>query len=255
MPVFQCTKCGRYLYRPELLTGRAWQCPGCGPTTVVEPAGSVSAKLEELLDREYRLSLAPPPEVEALHCSKCNRVIYRPKHLLGRAWQCSACGPTVLTGEPVDLPPELAALRAGTAPASPDPEEEAGPFELRAIPGTRGMLVGAAGAVLLTLVFGFGHLLPQPLFYVLAGAAFVVAVGGFAVAALNIPVMLASEAERRRRVQDVHARLNTAPPPARPAATEPRAPVPHVQLRPESVTPAETAGEATQLPEQPGDDR
>jgi predicted RNA-binding Zn-ribbon protein involved in translation (DUF1610 family) len=262
MPVFQCKTCERYLYRPDDLLGRAWQCPGCGPTVISDKAVSLCAELTALLEREYRLGLAPPPEVSALHCAKCGRVVYRPADLLGRAWQCPKCGPTVLTEEPVNLPAELAALRGedeppvqpSAAPGESEAEEE-GPFKLRAIPGTRGMLVAAVGAVLFTLVFGFSHLLPQPLFNVLAVAAFVIAVGGFAVAVISIPVLLASEVERRRRLHDVHSRLNSTPSPNRVDRAEPRAAVPNVQRRPETVDPEPDANQAAHLQEKPGDGR
>jgi hypothetical protein len=43
-------------------------------------------------------------------CNSCQRLLYRPEELLGRAWQCPNCGPTVVSEEAVDVSEELAAL-------------------------------------------------------------------------------------------------------------------------------------------------
>ncbi len=96
MPVFRCTTCKRYLFRPAELLGRAWQCPSCGPTVVADQAVEVSSTLADLLEREYRLSFAAPPPVSRCQCRTCGRPPYRPDDLLGHAWQCPACGPTVV---------------------------------------------------------------------------------------------------------------------------------------------------------------
>jgi hypothetical protein len=42
-------------------------------------------------------------------CKSCQRLLYRPEELLGRAWQCPICGPTHVSEEPVAVPAELAA--------------------------------------------------------------------------------------------------------------------------------------------------
>jgi predicted RNA-binding Zn-ribbon protein involved in translation (DUF1610 family) len=100
MPVFRCTSCGRLLFRPGNLLGRAWQCPSCGPTEVSENSVSVNAELAGLLEREYDLSASDSPDVSAVQCASCKRVLYRPVGLLGRAWQCPNCGPTVVSAGP-----------------------------------------------------------------------------------------------------------------------------------------------------------
>jgi hypothetical protein len=48
--------------------------------------------------------------VPVFHCNSCNRLLYRLEELVGRAWQCPACGPTVVSTEPVSVSDELAAL-------------------------------------------------------------------------------------------------------------------------------------------------
>jgi hypothetical protein len=63
MPVYRCTSCGRLLFRPENLLGRAWQCPSCGPTTVSDAAVRVNADVAAILEKEYRLSLPGSAEI------------------------------------------------------------------------------------------------------------------------------------------------------------------------------------------------
>src|SRR5262249_51300409 len=64
MSVFGCSSCGRLLYRPAELSGRAWQCPSCGPTEVSDEV-TVSPHLAELLEEEYRLSVSGPAAAPA----------------------------------------------------------------------------------------------------------------------------------------------------------------------------------------------
>jgi hypothetical protein len=66
MPVFRCASCGRLLYRPGNLLGRAWQCFTCGPTRVSDAAVDVGADLAALLEREYRLSISGSPDISAV---------------------------------------------------------------------------------------------------------------------------------------------------------------------------------------------
>jgi hypothetical protein len=61
MPVFHCLSCQRLLYRPEELSGRAWQCPECGPTVVSDEAVAVSPELAALLEQEYHVFVTSPP--------------------------------------------------------------------------------------------------------------------------------------------------------------------------------------------------
>src|SRR5690348_13482975 len=57
MPVFRCTSCGRLLYRPENLLGRAGMCPTCGPITLSDATVQVDADLAVLLEKEYQVTL------------------------------------------------------------------------------------------------------------------------------------------------------------------------------------------------------
>jgi hypothetical protein len=43
-------------------------------------------------------------------CTSCRRLLFRPDDLIGRAWQCPACGPVVVGDEMMDVSPALAAL-------------------------------------------------------------------------------------------------------------------------------------------------
>jgi hypothetical protein len=52
----ECTSCQRLLFRPDELSGRAWQCPTCGPTVVADAAVDVAPELAALLEKEYRLT-------------------------------------------------------------------------------------------------------------------------------------------------------------------------------------------------------
>jgi hypothetical protein len=61
MKVFKCMSCGRLLFRPDELLGRAWHCLTCGPTVVSEEPVIVTAELAALLEKEYQLSLSFPP--------------------------------------------------------------------------------------------------------------------------------------------------------------------------------------------------
>ena len=43
-------------------------------------------------------------------CESCGRLLFRPEELLGSAWQCPTCGPTVICTEEVTVSLKLASL-------------------------------------------------------------------------------------------------------------------------------------------------
>ena len=54
MSIYKCSSCGRLLFRPDELSGRAWQCPTCGPIVIADEPAIVSPALSTLLEQEYQ---------------------------------------------------------------------------------------------------------------------------------------------------------------------------------------------------------
>jgi hypothetical protein len=54
MAIVTCTSCGRLLYRPDEITGTAWQCISCGPTEIEPDDMEVPERLAQLLEEECK---------------------------------------------------------------------------------------------------------------------------------------------------------------------------------------------------------
>jgi hypothetical protein len=54
MAIVTCKSCGRWLYRPDEMSGTAWQCIGCGPTEIEPNNMSLPVRLAQLLQEEYK---------------------------------------------------------------------------------------------------------------------------------------------------------------------------------------------------------
>ena len=54
MAIVTCKVCGRLLYRPDEMTGTAWQCIDCGSTDVFTEGVDVPAELAQLIEVEYK---------------------------------------------------------------------------------------------------------------------------------------------------------------------------------------------------------
>jgi hypothetical protein len=54
MAIVTCKSCGRWLYRPDEMSGTAWQCIGCGSTKIAFNADNVPERLAHLLEEEYK---------------------------------------------------------------------------------------------------------------------------------------------------------------------------------------------------------
>jgi hypothetical protein len=214
---------------------------------VSEEVTDVSARLAELLEREYQLGLAPPPELTAVHCRSCGRVLYRPADLLGNAWQCHVCGPTTVSEEPVTAP--AGATTAGGG------EEVSGPFRQSTVPGERALRrVLLFAVVVFALVVGLSAFRAGPFTDYLLAGGLAVAGTGITIGLLGLPLVILMEAHRRRKLKAVDAHLKWtrgAPRRGWPDPPDPDAD-PHIQRRPETISAGPDGTEAEQIQQQPG---
>src|SRR5215831_17414033 len=54
MAIVTCKSCGRWLYRPDEMSGTAWQCIVCGPTEIGDTTEDVPERLAQLIEEEYK---------------------------------------------------------------------------------------------------------------------------------------------------------------------------------------------------------
>ena len=54
MAIVTCESCGRWLYRPDEMTGKEWECLFCGNTKSTEACADVPEQLARLLEEEYK---------------------------------------------------------------------------------------------------------------------------------------------------------------------------------------------------------